>query len=127
MESQEADISIPIPALQDDSNNDDVFAPFPNTTDPAPADAALPPKATEDAPLPTQVEASTALPEATPEEGQAGDAGLFDDTFDDLDNMDDGHGDESLLDFDGMGMDDSAFGDAMHGMDERTPGDGGDM
>jgi hypothetical protein len=30
--------------------------------------------------------------------------------------------DDGLIDFDGgMGMEDSAFGDAMHGMDTNTP------
>jgi hypothetical protein len=51
------------------------------------------------------------------------DNGLFDDgTFDDLTNMDGEASDDGLLDFDGgMGMEDSAFGDAMHGMDTHTP------
>ena len=56
------------------------------------------------------------------------DNNLFDDgTFDDLTNMDgdagaDDDDDDALLDFDGgMGMEDSAFGDAMHGMDTHTP------
>lgn len=55
--------------------------------------------------------------------GGAGETGMFDDgTFDDLTNMDDGNGDDGLIDFDGgMGMEDSAFGDALHGMDTHTP------
>ena len=55
--------------------------------------------------------------------GGTGENGLFDDgTFDDLTNMDDGAGDDGLIDFDGgMGMEDSAFGDALHGMDTHTP------
>ena len=54
--------------------------------------------------------------------------GLFDDgTFDDLTDMDGDGDDDGLIDFDGggIGMEDSAFGDALHGMDSRTPGDGG--
>lgn len=54
----------------------------------------------------------------------AGGSGLFDDgTFDDLTNMGgDDNGDDGLIDFDGgIGMEDSAFGDALHGMD--MPGD----
>jgi hypothetical protein len=57
--------------------------------------------------------------------GGVADNSLFDDTFDDLTNMDGGAGDDDddgLIDFDGgMGMEDSAFGDAMHGMDTNTP------
>lgn len=49
--------------------------------------------------------------------GDVGDTSMFNDTFDDLTNID--NGDDGLIDFDGggMGMDDSAFGDALHGMD----------
>ncbi|KAK4498307.1 hypothetical protein PRZ48_010965 [Zasmidium cellare] len=63
----------------------------------------------------------------------AGDTSMFNDTFDDLTNID-GNGDDGLIDFDGggMGMDDSAFGDALHGMDApdgsgdgNTPATGG--
>lgn len=51
------------------------------------------------------------------------DNSLFDDgTFDDLGGMEGEGGDDGLIDFDGgMGMEDSAFGDAMHGMDANTP------
>lgn len=51
------------------------------------------------------------------------DSGMFhDSTFDDFTNMGEGEGDDGLIDFvGGVGMDDSAFGDALHGMD--TPGD----
>ena len=53
---------------------------------------------------------------------------IFDDgTFDDLTTMGgDGNGADGLIDFDGgMGMEDSAFGDALHGMD-LPGGDQGD-
>jgi hypothetical protein len=55
--------------------------------------------------------------------GGVADNSLFDDTFDDLTNMDGGaDDDDGLIDFDGgMGMEESAFGDAMHGMDTNTP------
>lgn len=51
------------------------------------------------------------------------DNGLFDDdTFDGLGDMGGEGGDDGLIDFDGgMGMENSAFGDAMHGMDTGTP------
>lgn len=62
--------------------------------------------------------------EADPGIGGADHDDLFDDgTFDDLGNVDDGAGDDGLIDFDGggMGMEESAFGDALHGMDTDTP------
>lgn len=62
-----------------------------------------------------------------------GDNSMFNDnTFDDLANLD--GNDDGLIDFEGggMGMDDSAFGDALHGMDDgagsgngSTPATGG--
>lgn len=57
--------------------------------------------------------------------GDGGDTSMFNDTFDDLTNID-GNGDDGLIDFDGggMGMDDSAFGDALHGMDDPESGSG---
>jgi hypothetical protein len=47
-----------------------------------------------------------------------GDTNMFNDTFDDLGNID-GNADDGLIDFEGgdLGLDDSAFGDALHGMD----------
>lgn len=58
---------------------------------------------------------------------QAGDNSMFDDgTFDDL-NMEGEPGDDGLIDFDGgMGMEDSAFGDALHGMDTPAAGQEGE-
>lgn len=65
--------------------------------------------------------------------GDGGDTSMFNDTFDDLTNID-GNGEDGLIDFDGggIGMDDSAFGDALHGMDApegsgdgNTPATGG--
>ena len=55
----------------------------------------------------------------------AGDSSMFnDDTFDDLPNMDNGAGDDGLIDFDGgMGMEDSAFDDALHGMGGEGEGE----
>ncbi|EME42719.1 hypothetical protein DOTSEDRAFT_54997 [Dothistroma septosporum NZE10] len=56
--------------------------------------------------------------------GDTGDNSMFNDnTFDDLANLD--GNDDGLIDFEGggMGMDDSAFGDALHGMDD-DPGTG---
>nr|POE93563.1 swi/snf and rsc complexes subunit ssr4 [Quercus suber] len=58
----------------------------------------------------------------------ANDNNIFgDSTFDDLTNMGEhGHEDDGLIDFDGgVGLEDSAFGDALHGMDD-TEGPGGD-
>lgn len=77
----------------------------------------------------------TREPGAGPGDGSVGEGGIADEadmgadsemfhdsTFDDFTNMGDGDGDDGLIDFDGgVGMNDSAFGDALHGMD--TPGD----
>ena len=49
------------------------------------------------------------------------DASMFNDsTFDDFTNMDDGNEGDGLIDFEGggLGMDDSAFGEALHGMEQ---------
>lgn len=59
--------------------------------------------------------------EGGPDQGQ-GEAGFNnDDPFDGLANIDNG---DTLIDFEGgdMGMDDSAFGDALHGMDDNEEG-----
>ena len=65
----------------------------------------------------------TAVTEDVSNVEDVADNSLFDDgTFDDLEGMEGEGGDDGLIDFDGgMGMDDSAFGDAMHGMDTNTP------
>ena len=61
-----------------------------------------------------------AAPEKSDTEAMVGpgDDDMFNDTFDDLGNIE-GSGDDGLIDFEagGLGMEDSAFGDALHGMD----------
>ncbi|CAK4024521.1 Hypothetical predicted protein [Lecanosticta acicola] len=84
---------------------------------------SAPPESTDPPAPPTQpAQEATAAAESGLGDG-TGDNMFNDDPFDGLTNIDNG---DTLIDFDGggMGMDDSAFGDALHGMDDGQEGEG---
>nr|POF14962.1 swi/snf and rsc complexes subunit ssr4 [Quercus suber] len=103
-----------------------VPAPAISNIGPAAPSAGLDPITTSTNSQPTTTAANpssnNALPDPTMDDNIFGDS-----TFDDLTNMGE-HGNEGdgLIDFDGgLGLEDSAFGDALHGMESSDgPGDG---